>query len=137
MTAHLAQWVSASGASPVLIIVLILLFYLVLGGVMDEMSMILLTLPIVFPIVMGLDIYGLDAQSKAIWFGMLILMVVQIGLIAPPVGLNVYVINGMAKEVPMSESYRGIMPFLVTDLIRTALLVAFPSITLWLVRYMN
>jgi C4-dicarboxylate transporter, DctM subunit len=137
MPAQLAQWVSASGASPVFIIVLILLFYIILGGVMDEMSMILLTLPIVFPIVMGLDVYGLDAQSKAIWFGMLILMVVQIGLIAPPVGLNVYVINGMAKDVPMAESYRGIMPFLVTDFIRTALLVIFPSLTLWLVKFMN
>lgn len=137
MPAQLAAWVSASGASPVLIIVLILLFYLVLGGVMDEMSMILLTLPIVFPIVMALNIYGLDAQSKAIWFGMLILMVVQIGLIAPPVGLNVYVINGLAKDVPMAESYRGVLPFLVSDFVRIALLVAFPPITLWLVQYMN
>jgi len=137
MPAQLAQWVSASGASPVFIIVLILLFYVILGGVMDEMSMILLTLPIVFPIVMGLDIHGMDTQSKAIWFGMLILMVVQIGLIAPPVGLNVYVINGMAKDVPMAESYRGIMPFLVTDFIRTGLLVVFPSLSLWLVRFMN
>ena len=68
---------------------------------------------------------------------MLILMVVQIGLIAPPVGLNVYVINGMAKDVPMAESYRGVMPFLVTDFIRTALLVVFPQLTLWLVKYMN
>ncbi len=137
MPAQLAQWVSASGASPVFIIVLILLFYIILGGVMDEMSMILLTLPIVFPIVIGLDIYGMDVQSKAIWFGMLILMVVQIGLIAPPVGLNVYVINGMAKDVPMAESYRGIMPFLVTDFIRTGLLVIFPSLSLWLVKFMN
>ncbi len=137
MPAQLAQWVSASGASPVFIIVLILLFYVILGGVMDEMSMILLTLPIVFPIVIGLDIYGMDVQSKAIWFGMLILMVVQIGLIAPPVGLNVYVINGMAKDVPMAESYRGIMPFLVTDFIRTGLLVVFPSLSLWLVKFMN
>ena len=137
MPAQLAAWVSASGASPALIIVLILLFYLVLGGVMDEMSMILLTLPIVFPIVMSLNIYDLDPQSKAIWFGMLILMVVQIGLIAPPVGLNVYVINGMAKDVPMAESYRGVMPFLVADFVRIALLVAFPPITLWLVQYMN
>ncbi len=137
MPAQLAQWVSASGASPVFIIVLILLFYIILGGVMDEMSMILLTLPIVFPIVMSLDIYGMDVQSKAIWFGMLILMVVQIGLIAPPVGLNVYVINGLARDVPMAESYRGILPFLATDFIRTGLLVIFPSLSLWLVRFMN
>jgi C4-dicarboxylate transporter DctM subunit len=137
MPAQLAQWVSASGASPVFIIVLILLFYIILGGVMDEMSMILLTLPIVFPIVIGLDIYGMDVQSKAIWFGMLILMVVQIGLIAPPVGLNVYVINGLARDVPMAESYRGILPFLVTDFIRTGLLVIFPSLSLWLVKFMN
>lgn len=137
MPAQLAQWVSSSGASPVFIIVLILLFYVILGGVMDEMSMILLTLPIVFPIVIGLDIYGMDVQSKAIWFGMLILMVVQIGLIAPPVGLNVYVINGLAKDVPMAESYRGILPFLLTDFIRTGLLVIFPPLSLWLVKFMN
>ena len=62
---------------------------------------------------------------------------VQIGLIAPPVGLNVYVINGMAKDVPMAESYRGVMPFLVTDFIRTGLLVVFPSLSLWLVKFMN
>jgi TRAP-type C4-dicarboxylate transport system permease large subunit len=108
-----------------------------LGGVMDEMSMILLTLPIIFPIIMGLDLYGLNAEQKAIWFGMLILMVVQIGLIAPPVGLNVYVINGMAKDVPMIESYKGVMPFLVTDFIRTALLVIFPGLSLWLVQFVR
>jgi TRAP-type C4-dicarboxylate transport system permease large subunit len=101
------------------------------------MSMILLTLPIVFPIIMGLDLYGLNAEGKAIWFGMLILMVVQIGLIAPPVGLNVYVINGMAKDVPMIESYKGVMPFLVSDVFRTLLLLFFPGVSLWLVKYVS
>ena len=68
-----------------------------------------------------------------IWFGILVLMVVEIGLIAPPVGLNVYVINGLAKDVPMAESYRGVVPFLISDALRTALLLAFPPISLWLV----
>jgi tripartite ATP-independent transporter DctM subunit len=137
MPAQLAQLVSESGISPIFIIVMVLVFYIILGGVMDEMSMILLTLPIIFPIIMALDLYGLNAEGKAIWFGMLILMVVQIGLIAPPVGLNVYVINGMAKDVPMIESYKGVMPFLVTDVIRTALLVIFPSLSLWLVQFVR
>ena len=137
MPAQLAELVATSGISPVFIVVLVLVFYIILGGVMDEMSMILLTLPIIFPIIMGLDLYGLNAEGKAIWFGMLILMVVQIGLIAPPVGLNVYVINGMAKDVPMAESYRGVMPFLVSDFIRTALLVIFPGLSLWLVKFVG
>jgi tripartite ATP-independent transporter DctM subunit len=137
MPAQLAAFVASSGISPIAIIVMVLVFYIILGGVMDEMSMILLTLPIIFPIIMGLDLYGLNAEQKAIWFGMLILMVVQIGLIAPPVGLNVYVINGMAKDVPMIESYKGVMPFLVTDFIRTALLVIFPGLSLWLVQFVR
>jgi rhodanese-related sulfurtransferase len=97
----------------------IMLFYVVLGCVMDEMSMILLTIPIFFPLIMALD-FGLKPDETAIWFGILVLMVVEIGLIAPPVGLNVYVVNGMDKRTPIAESYRGVVPFLITDFIRLA-----------------
>ena len=120
----------------VVVVIGILLFYVVLGCVMDEMSMILLTIPIFFPMVMGLDL-GLPPAEKAIWFGILVLMVVEIGLIAPPVGLNVYVVNGLAKNVPISESYKGMVPFLISDFLRTALLLFVPSISLWLVRFMK
>ena len=104
----------------------ILLFYVVLGAVMDELSMLLLTIPIFFPMVMGLD-FGMPKESVAIWFGIMVLMTVGFGLLAPPVGLNVYIVNGMAKDVPMGESYRGVMPFLISDMLRTLLLLFFPD----------
>ena len=101
-----------------MVVAAILLFYVVLGAVMDELSMILLTIPIFFPMIMGLD-FGMPKESAAIWFGIMVLMTVGFGLLAPPVGLNVYVVNGMAKDVPIGESYRGVMPFLISDTIRT------------------
>jgi TRAP-type C4-dicarboxylate transport system permease large subunit len=114
-----------------------MLFYVVLGCVMDEMSMILLTVPVLFPVIMGLDFYGLNVSDKALWFGVLILTVCAIGMIFPPVGLNVYIMNGLAKDVPMVETYKGVMIFLAWDFIRLALLILFPGITLWLVRLLT
>jgi TRAP-type C4-dicarboxylate transport system permease large subunit len=134
--AQLASVVGSWGLSPVAVVAAILLFYVVLGAVMDELSMILLTIPIFFPIVLGLD-FGLPRDSVAIWFGVLVLMTVGFGLLAPPVGLNVYVVNGMAKDVPIGESYRGVMPFLVSDVLRTTLLLFVPGITLWLVKFVG
>jgi TRAP-type C4-dicarboxylate transport system permease large subunit len=79
---------------------------------------------------MGLDLHGLGPEAKAIWFGILILMVIEMGMIIPPVGLNVYIINSLAKTAPMAETYRGVIPFVVSDIIRTSLLLAFPAISL-------
>ena len=98
---------------------------------MDSLSMILLTIPIFFPIIMGLDFYGLDPESKAIWFGMIVLMVVEIGLITPPVGMNVFLITSMAKDVPMKDTFNFVMPFLASDLLRIAFIVFFPSVVLF------
>jgi tripartite ATP-independent transporter DctM subunit len=134
--AQLASVVGGWGLSPVMVVTAILLFYVVLGAVMDELSMILLTIPIFFPMVMGLD-FGMPKESVAIWFGIMVLMTVGFGLLAPPVGLNVYVVNGMARDVPISESYRGVMPFLISDTIRTIVLLLFPSISLWLVQFLK
>ncbi len=134
--AQLAAVIQGWGVAPVLVVSGILLFYVVLGAVMDELSMILLTIPIFFPVVMGLD-FGMPKESVAIWFGIMVLMTVGFGLLAPPVGLNVYVVNGMARDVPIAESYRGVMPFLVSDVIRTILLLVFPPISLWLVKYVG
>lgn len=133
---QLAAAIGGLGWPPLAIVFAILVFYVVLGCVMDELSMILLTIPIFFPLVMGLDL-GLPPAEKAIWFGILVLMVVEIGLIAPPVGLNVYVVNGMDKSTPIAESYRGVIPFLISDGIRTAFLLLFPVLSLYLVRLMN
>jgi C4-dicarboxylate transporter DctM subunit len=133
---QLASLVGSWGLSPLGVVAGILLFYVVLGAVMDELSMILLTIPIFFPMVMALD-FGMPKESVAIWFGIMVLMTVGFGLLAPPVGLNVYVVNGMAKDVPISESYRGVMPFLISDTLRTLLLLFFPAISLWLVKYIT
>ena len=98
--------------------------------------MLLLTIPVVFPAIMGLGLWGLAGQEKAIWFGILVLMTVGIGLIAPPVGLNVYVVNKLARDVPMSETYKGVFPFLAWDALRVALLLLFPVLSLGLVRWL-
>ncbi len=133
---QLAAVVGSWGLAPLMVVTAILLFYVALGAVMDELSMLLLTIPIFFPMVMGLD-FGMPRESVAIWFGIMVLMTVGFGLLAPPVGLNVYIVNSMAKDVPISESYRGVLPFLISDTLRTTLLLFFPGISLWLVKYIN
>jgi C4-dicarboxylate transporter DctM subunit len=137
MPAVLAQTVAALSLPPVAVVAGILAFYVALCSVMDELSMIILTVPILFPVIMSLNLYGLTATDKAIWFGILVLSVVEIGLIAPPVGLNVYVVNSLARDVPMAETYRGVVPFLISDAVRIALLLAFPALSLWLVRLIS
>ncbi|MFN3610648.1 TRAP transporter large permease [Tepidimonas sp.] len=127
---ELAQWVIGQGLSPWLVLTLILVIYLLLGCVMDSLSMILLTIPIFFPMIMGLD-FGMTPEETAIWFGILVLIVVEVGLITPPVGMNLFVINNMARSVPIVQTYRGVTPFVISDLVRTAILAAFPGITLF------
>ena len=133
MPAALAAWAGQLQLAPLLIVGGVLVFYILLGCVMDELSMLLLTIPVIFPTVMALDLWGLGAQDKAIWFDILVLMTVGIGMTAPPVGLNVYVINSLARDVPMSETYKGVFPFLAWDVLRLALMLAFPVISLGLV----
>jgi tripartite ATP-independent transporter DctM subunit len=137
MPAELAAWVKDSGLSPLLVMLMILLIYIFLGCVMDALAMILLTIPIFYPMVMGLEFYGLTSTEKSIWFGILALMVVEIGLVHPPVGMNVYIINRLAKDVPLIETFKGVVPFLASDLVRIVLLLAFPGIALGLVRYLG
>jgi len=131
LNTELAKWVIGLNMSPLMVMFIIICIYLVLGCIMDSLSMILLTIPIFFPIIMGLDFYGLDPESKAIWFGMIVLMVVEIGLITPPVGMNVFIINSMAKDVPMKDTFKFVMPFLASDLLRITAIVFFPSIVLF------
>jgi TRAP-type C4-dicarboxylate transport system permease large subunit len=133
MPVELAEWVKNSGMSPLLVMGMILLIYVLLGCVMDALAMILLTIPIFYPMIMGLDFFGLAQVDKSIWFGILALMVVEIGLVHPPVGMNVYVINRMAVDVPLMETFKGVIPFLISDFMRITLLVFFPVISLYLV----
>ncbi|MBS0313914.1 MAG: TRAP transporter large permease [Proteobacteria bacterium] len=133
MPVELANWVKETALSPMLVVITILAIYVVLGCVMDSLAMILLTIPIFYPIVMGLDFHGMTPTDKSIWFGILALMVVEIGLVHPPVGLNVYIINRLARDVPLVETFKGVMPFLASDFIRIGLLLAFPILALYLV----
>jgi tripartite ATP-independent transporter DctM subunit len=133
LPAELATRVVASELPPLAVLAGIIAMYVVLGCIMDSLSMILLTLPILMPIVLGLDFWGLQGAEKAIWFGIIVLMVVEIGLITPPVGMNLYIISSLAK-VPMIVAFRGIVPFLISDAVRVALLVFFPVLSLWMVR---
>jgi len=134
--AQLSGLVQGWGLSPWSVVGVIVVFYLALGCLMDELSVLLLTIPIFFPAVIGLD-FGMPKESVAIWFGILVLMTVSFGLLSPPVGLNVYVVNGMARDVPIAESYRGVLPFLASDTLRLLLLFFFPPISLWLVQYIT
>ncbi|WP_428246876.1 TRAP transporter large permease [Ferrovibrio sp.] len=133
---QLADTIAGSGLPPYGVMVLLLVAYLVLGAVMDELAMILLTLPIFFPVVMALD-FGMPPDDVAIWFGILVLVVVGIGLTAPPIGMNVFVVSAIAKDVPIATTYRGVLPFIAVDIVRLALLTAFPVISLWLMRLLD
>jgi len=126
----LADWVSDSGIPPLVIVAGFLLVFIILAAVLDEIALMLLLLPILLPSILALDLFGLTNEYKAIWFGILMLMVIEIGLIAPPIGLNVYVVANIARTVPIGEIYRGIMPFLVSDFLRVVLLLLIPQIAL-------
>jgi C4-dicarboxylate transporter, DctM subunit len=130
---ELAGWVGDQGFGPYAVLSAILVFYLVFGCVMDSLSMILLTIPIFFPMVSGLD-FGLTPEDTAIWFGVLVLIVVEVGLITPPVGMNLFVIQSMAPEISIRDTYRGVLPFVASDLLRVVVLVLAPSITLFVLR---
>jgi tripartite ATP-independent transporter DctM subunit len=134
MPTHLAGWVGGLQVAPLVIVGFVMLMYVVLGCVMDELSTLLLTIPVIFPAIMALELWGLSPEMKAIWFGILVLMTVGIGLIAPPVGLNVYVVNSLARDVPMQETYKGVLPFLASDVLRLVVLLLFPVLSLGLVR---
>jgi TRAP-type C4-dicarboxylate transport system permease large subunit len=123
--AQLAAAVGSSGLPPLAIVGTILVFYIVLGCVMDELSMILLTVPIFHPVIQG---FGYDP----IWFGVIIVLVTQMGVITPPVGVNVYVVSGIERSIPLQTVFRGAMPFLLALLVASALLVCFPGIATWL-----
>ncbi len=124
-----ADMMANSGLSPYLVLVLLLIALIILGCLMDSLSMILLVIPFFWPVVSELD-FGMSPDDTKTWFGILALIVVELGLITPPVGMNVFVINSLARDVPMIETFKGVMPFFVAELLRVALLVAFPSLVL-------
>jgi C4-dicarboxylate transporter DctM subunit len=121
----LAEFLSGLSISPWLIIFVIIVVYFFLGCIMDAMAMILLTIPIFFPLILSLGF-------NPIWFGIIVVRMTEIGAITPPLGMNVYVISGVAPDVPMQTIFRGIIPFLIADLANVALMVFVPGIVLFL-----
>jgi tripartite ATP-independent transporter DctM subunit len=133
----LADWVGSLNLHPLIFISGFLMLFVILCSVLDELAMMMLLLPILLPTLNGLDLFGLSNEYKLIWFGILMLAVIAIGLVMPPIGLNVYVVSNIAKNIPVSEIYRGIMPFLVWDVIRVALLILFPSLSLYMLQFVK
>jgi tripartite ATP-independent transporter DctM subunit len=142
-----AFWVAHSGLAPMTVMVLLLVALILLGCLMDSLSMILLVIPFFWPVLVEVNGgiyqlaegagYGMSTEDLKVWFGILSLIVVELGLITPPVGMNVFVISSLAKDTPMSETFKGVMPFFGAELVRVTILVAFPAITLWLPRLLQ
>jgi C4-dicarboxylate transporter DctM subunit len=125
----LTTFLTGLGIGPYGVLIIIMLMYLLLGCIMDAMAMIILTVPIVFPVITAL---GFDP----IWFGVIVVMTVELGLIHPPVGMNVFVIKSVIREVKLSTVFIGVMPFVLTDILRLAILIAFPILATWLPSHM-
>ena len=137
-----AAWIAGLEQPPMMTLVLILLAYAVLGMFMDAIGMLLLTLPVVFPAVMALNggmgvsaedsAFGMSGPMCAVWFGILVVKMAEFCLITPPIGLNCFVVAGVRDDLSVTDVFRGVTPFFIADGVTIALLVAFPSIVLWL-----
>lgn len=130
MPGDLRDFVLGFSPEPIMVVVVMMAIYLALGMVMEELAIVLLTIPVFFPVITGL---GFDP----IWFGILIVTIVEIGMISPPVGLNLFVINALLPQVKLTTIYRGVWPFVIADVVRLGILIAFPVIALWLPGFMN
>ncbi len=130
MPADLRDFVLQFSPEPIMVVVVMMAIYLALGMVMEELAIVLLTIPVFFPVITGL---GFDP----IWFGILIVTIVEIGMISPPVGLNLFVINSLLPQVRLTTIYRGVWPFVMADVVRLGILIAFPIISLWLPGFMS
>ena len=127
LPAATVAWIEGLGLPPFLVLICLLLFYLLLGAVFDTVAAMVLTLPFVYPLIIGM---GYDP----VWWGVINVVIMELGMITPPLGINVFVLHGMASDLPLKQIYRGVLPFVAADVLRLALLVAVPSITLWLPR---
>ena len=138
----MAEWMVNSGMTPMVTLGLLLLALIVLGCLMDSLSMILLAIPFFWPVLVQMNggdavaasdaAFGMTSEDLKIWFGILALIVVELGLITPPVGMNVFIISAQAPDVPMRHTFVGVLPFFLAELVRVCVLIAFPAITLWL-----
>jgi len=142
LPAALADWAGASGYNPWVVLIAMLVILIILGCFMESLAMILVVVPFFWPALVELNggdyataasaAYGMDSEDLKLWFGVLALVVVELGLITPPVGLNVFIISALAKDVPISETFKGVMPFFGVEIIRIGLLLLLPGLVLWL-----
>ena len=132
----LTDWILGMTVSPYLVMALVLLIYLLLGCVLESLSMILLTVPVFYPVILGLD-FGMSEEMTLIWFGIIVVVVTEISLITPPIGMNVFVLKAMLPDVSTGKIFSGVTPFWVADIVRLSLLVLIPAISLMLPRFMN
>ncbi|GGB60020.1 C4-dicarboxylate ABC transporter permease [Roseibium aquae] len=142
-----AAWIIGTGMEPMMVLMLLLLGLILLGCLMDSLSMILLVIPFFWPVLVDLNGglyagaegsgFGMSTEDLKIWFGILALIVVELGLITPPVGMNVFVISALAKDTPMIETFKGVAPFFLAELIRVATLFSFPVLVLWLPKLLS
>lgn len=142
-----AEWVLATGMAPMVVLLLLLLALIFLGCLMDSLSMILLVIPFFWPVLVDLNGglymvadgagFGMSTEHLKIWFGILALIVVELGLITPPVGMNAFVISALARDTPMRETFKGVVPFFCAELLRVGVIIAFPVLTLWLPRLLS
>jgi C4-dicarboxylate transporter, DctM subunit len=122
---ELVVWVQQVGLSPLFIVATVVLLYFLLGTFLEEVSTILITVPVILPLMMSIGYDG-------VWFGIFVTIMATIGLVSPPVGLTVFVIQAQNPDIPVTKIYRGTLPFLVADFVLVALLIAFPALALWL-----
>lgn len=125
MPGDLRDFILQFSPNPIMVVVMMMAIYIALGMVMEELAIVLLTIPVFFPIITGL---GFDP----VWFGILIVTIVEIGMISPPVGLNLFVLNSLLPDVKLNAIYRGVLPFVLADIVRLGILIAVPAISLWL-----
>jgi TRAP-type C4-dicarboxylate transport system permease large subunit len=129
-------WVSGLNVGPFAVILALVLIYIILGAVLESLSMILLTVPIFYPLILSLD-FGAgwlgDPENVTIWFGILVVVVTEISLISPPIGLNVFVLRSVLRDVPITTMFRGILPFWAADLCRLAVIICIPALALILI----
>jgi len=142
LPAAMADWAGSSGYNPYVVLIAMLVILIVLGCFMESLAMILVVVPFFWPALVELNggdyavaetaAFGMSSDALKLWFGILALVVVELGLITPPVGLNVFIISSLAKDVPISETFRGVLPFFAVEILRIALIIAIPGLCLWL-----
>jgi tripartite ATP-independent transporter DctM subunit len=131
-----ALWIEQQALAPMAVMLVLLLIFIIFGCFMDSLSMIILAIPFFWPMLEGID-FGMTTEQLKVWFGIIALITVELGLITPPVGLNVFIIHSLAEDVPMSETFKGVLPFLAVELLRVGLLIGFPVIVLILPRLLG